>query len=403
MKKVMNISLFLITSVVFLSGGNVLSKNITVDDAESRMEYLEKARSWSKDIRPNQITLEGPKQKKKWRQFSYNEMIECSFQEPDVKDPPNGKTPKFWCVDDNGKSFKVKYENLDTGERNDGVFGEILSTRLFWMLGFPSDATYPVRINCANCPEKPWDYLLGFFAKDKQDQGGNISSRQKRYIRELSQPRVQNLIIDNAVIEIKAPYDEIEMTPHQGWSWKEFKSLLTEQNSYRVQHEALALLAAFIQHADNKPEQQRLVCLDDDRKKGEQCSNTMIMIQDLGFSFGHGYIEGQRSTSTASLNGFVKAPIWSDKDNCITKINYYKWTGEDADVQISEAGRKFLSDLLQQLTDDDLVNLFVPARLYLKPEFINIAGQERPVTIMDWTKAFKDKITEISSHSCPVR
>ena len=82
---------------------------------------------------------------------------------------------------------------------------------------------------------------------------------------------------------------------------------------------------------------------------------------------------------------------------------YHEWTGENADVQISEAGRKLLSGLLQQLTDDDLVNLFVPARLYLKPETMNIAGQDNAVTILDWIRAFKDKVAEISEHSCPAR
>ncbi len=394
-------TLLITAYIIFFYNSFALSKKLTPDSEDERTEYLNKSISWLSDICPNNIRLDGPIQKKSWKQFSYNETVECSFQEPDLTDPPNGKTPKFWCLDKEGNSFKVKYENLDTGERNDGIFGEILSTRLFWMLGFPSDSIYPVRINCSNCPQKPWDYLRGFFAKARQAQGETISGRDKKYIQALSKPRVQNLIFETAVIEFKAPYDKIELESHQGWSWSEFKKLVNKNNPARIQHEALALLAAFIQHADNKPEQQRLVCKDKGRKKNEKCGNPMIMIQDLGFSFGHGYIKDQRQTSTASLHGFLKAPIWSDKKQCITQINYYEWTGEEANIQISEEGRKFLVDLLLQLTDDDLINLFVSARLYLKPESINISGQERPVTIIDWIKAFRDRVQQIAEHTCP--
>ncbi len=381
--------------------GIAVSKTIVPDSDDERFEYIKKSNSWIGNTSPLAKKIDGPLQEKEIKQFSYNELIECSFSEPLADDPPAGKTPKFWCIDKNGNRLKIKYQNINTKELNDGIFGETLSTRLFWMLGFPADSIYPVQVKCSNCPEKPWDYIQGYFAKVKQDRGEHISEGEKKYIQELSKPRVQNLLINTAVIEIKFPHDTIEIKKNQGWSWQEFKKILTKDNHYRIHHEALALLSAFIQHADNKPEQQRLVCMDEERKKDEKCKNPVIMIQDLGFSFGHGYIDGGRKTSTASLNGFINAPIWSSEEQCITKINYYKWTGEEANIQISEDGRAFFVNLINQLTDDDLINLFVPARLYLKPELINIEGQDRAVTIMDWIKAFKERTSKISSHRCP--
>ncbi len=398
----MNKKYFLISLFLILSNSNsAISGKLVPSSEDERLQYLKEASSWIDDIHPIAIRIDGPLQPKGKQVFSYNQMIECSFSEPVIDDIPNGKTPKFWCIDKNGNKLKIKYENLETKELNDGIFGEILSTRLFWMLGFPADSIYPVQINCLNCPEKPWNYIRGFFAKSKQDRGEHISDRDKNYIQDLSKPRMQNLILNTAVIEIKYPYDTIEIKDNQGWSWREFKSILTKDNPYRIQHEALALLSSFIQHADNKPEQQRLICADNDRKKNAKCKQPVIMIQDLGFSFGHGYIDGQRETGTASLKGFINAPIWSDEQQCITKINYYKWTGEEISIQISEDGRIFLLNLLNRLTDDDIVSLFIPARFYLKPETINISGIERPVTIIDWVKAFKERIDKISSHKCP--
>jgi len=45
--------------------------------------------------------------------------------------------------------------------------------------------------------------------------------------------------------------------PAQGWSWKEFEGY-NGRPSY--EKDGLKLMGAFIQHSDNKPPQQRLVC-----------------------------------------------------------------------------------------------------------------------------------------------
>jgi hypothetical protein len=374
--------------ITFFTGAFLYAKTITPSSKEERLEYLQNAASWYKQKPEKRSLLKGQKQKKKWKKFSFDETVECSFQEPDPNDKPGGATPKFWCVDDQGHSFKVKYQQgQDFGYH--GVHGEILATRLFWALGFPADAIYPVKIKCKNCPQRPWEYIKAFY--------NNKTS-------ELKKPRVQVLEIDNAVIEFKFPYDKIEMTKSQGWSWSELKTLSKENEELATQREALALLAAFVQHADNKAEQQRLVCMDEDRKKEQPCLKPMLMIQDLGFSFGQGDLNNDKVKSTASLEGFKDAPIWSNKEQCITHVNYYR-TGEPIEIKVSEKARRFLVDKLEKLSDNDLINLFVAARLELrKDEKYNSLSEEdieQNAVILDWVNTFKQRVQKLSHHRCP--
>jgi len=63
-----------------------------------------------------------------------------------------------------------------------------------------------------------------------------------------------------------------------------------------------------------------------------------------------------------------------------------------SDPTISEEGRKFLADLLMQLTDQQLVDLFSVARFDSKPH----GG----APIEAWVTAFKAKRQEIASRRC---
>ena len=77
--------------------------------------------------------------------FGHGETVTCDYVERDM----NGRSPKFKCVIP-GKEpdeFKVKY-----GRGNAEVYGEVLSTRLLWALGFGADRMYPVRVVCRGCP-----------------------------------------------------------------------------------------------------------------------------------------------------------------------------------------------------------------------------------------------------------
>ena len=67
---------------------------------------------------------------------------------------------------------------------------------------------------------------------------------------------------------------------------------------------------------------------------------------------------------------------------------------------ISEAGRRFLADLLGQLTDDQIRGLFevsdLPDRGWRKPQ-----DRDRNGTVDQWVAAFHARRDQIVSHTCP--
>ena len=390
-----------------VEGGKVCKSCIVPSSDQERSDLIANAVTLVPAKREGRSLIEGPEQKK--QKFAFDQEIRCKFVEPDPTDPPNGKTPKFDCeleIDGKLKDVKVKYENPGRGadgisvERNDGIWGEILSTRLMWALGFPADAVYPVRVVCENCPVRPWAYTV---AKLRGLPAAETMPRRDLYVRD-------------AIIEIKYKARGIERIADQGWSWEEFDSVA--RGELRAERDALALLAAFIQHVDNKPEQQRLVCLEDDGVEGPgaRCSKSALMLQDVGFTFGQGHVpvsdalapdeqkrlkSHYRALGTASLRGFAAAPVWSDKKACVTHVAYYSHTGSPANKRVSEAGRRLLAERLSALTDLDLADLFKVARLEHRREMIEEGGTLRVVTSADWIRAFKAKVREVTEHHCP--
>ena len=61
----------------------------------------------------------------------------------------SGRSPKFACRRGEDDELKVKY-----GGTNGEVYGEVLATRLLWVLGFGADAMYPVNVICRGCPQE---------------------------------------------------------------------------------------------------------------------------------------------------------------------------------------------------------------------------------------------------------
>src|SRR5581483_8082442 len=110
----------------------------------------------------------------------------------DYTDPPHehgGQTPKFYCRrgDD---VLKIRY-----GTGNGEVYAGVVASRLFWALGFGTDAQYPVRITCRNCPIDPWLWN--------------------------TPQRVPEQQFDIATVERRFPGATIESYEGEGWGWKE--------------------------------------------------------------------------------------------------------------------------------------------------------------------------------------
>jgi hypothetical protein len=303
--------------------------------------------------------------------------VTCTYVFPDK--PLGGMTPKFQC--DLGKDDKVK---VKYGEKNGEVYSEVAASRLLWALGFQADVMYPTRVTCRLCPDDP------FAASSSDWQRGSPSGDV-----------VSTKEFDPAVIERESG-SSIEVPGYEGWAFPELDKLTPSGGgATRAQIDALKLLAVFIQHSDSKPGQQEIVCQKGSKKKdptgNETCEEAWLVIKDLGGSFGKAT---KLNSSKMNLADWDSAGIWKDARKCIGDMPR-SFTGSLEDPVISEAGRSFLSERLEQLSDRQIRDLFTVSNVMKREQSIDGAdGKKRPVTIDDWVRVFKKKRSEIAAARC---
>jgi membrane-associated phospholipid phosphatase len=285
--------------------------------------------------------------------FSPGETVACDFEEGKFE----GRSPKFRCRL-KGELVKVKY-----GKRNGEVPGEVAATRLLWALGFGADRMYPVRIRCRGCPTS-----IG----EPTDRDGER-------------------LVEPAVIERSVSGGEVP-EGLETWGWTELEFVDEDAGGApRAQRDALKLLAAFLQHSDSKPEQQRLACLDGPLRP--DCKRPFMMLNDLGLTFGAATFTNANSISSVNLGEWSRMPIWKHPIGCVANLPK-SFTGTLRDPIIREEGRLFLSRLLERLSDAQLRDLF------------EVAGVEarRPTastgTIDAWIEAFRVKRRQITERRC---
>jgi hypothetical protein len=325
---------------------------------QERREAIRRATVWS----PTDVAARDIKAGPDPKGYAFDEWVACEHEK---KKPSSGVSRKFLCLDDAGKELKVKYDNAE-------VFGEVMATRLFWALGFAADTMYPVRVRCHGCPQDP--------IHDKTVVGGGA-------------------VFDPATIEHKLDGRAMEATPDSGWKWSEFDDIGPDAPvNARATRDALKLLAAFVQHTDSKAPNQRIVCPEGAEIGATGCGRPILMIQDLGLTFGRATLRNHNSDS-ANLANWSGVPLWSDRELCIAH-NQRSFTGGFSYPHISEAGRAFLADLLMQLTDAQIRDLFEVGRVTRRgrnPKKANAA----PGTVEEWVKTFKHRRSEIVDARCP--
>lgn len=292
------------------------------------------------------------------------EEVPCKYEEKDPLKPLGGHSPKFPCWTPTGERLKVKYK----GEANPEVYGEVAGARLLWALGFYAERMYSVKILCDNCPEDPWT--------SKKE-----SPRAKR-------------AFEPATVQKRLKGTEMSEVEGEGWKFSELDYVDEGKGgAARAEVDALKLLAVFMNHGDNTANQQALLCLDGD----PDCRRPVMYITDIGGVFGgKGYFTSYRHWTK-------KKSLWKDAKNCVAD---YEATDEKAnDPEISEAGRKLLSDLLGKLSEKQVRDLFMGARFdhlsKRQPPFVGPDGKSRPLTVDDWAKAFLDKRAQIAAARCP--
>jgi hypothetical protein len=272
-------------------------------------------------------------------------------------------TPKFECAISPHDTIRVKY-----GEENGEIYSEVAASRLLWALGFGADRVYPVKVVCKGCPVDPMKTPI----------------------------KVEGTLeLTAATVERRLAGDAIELDKDSGWAWVELNFVDQTTGGAPLAHrDALKLLAAMIQHTDNKPQQQRLLCLDKVHGKTPQedgtCAQPFMMINDLGKTFGQATLTNADKKSAVNFEAWSGTPIWKDAKGCVAQLSK-SFTGSLEHPKVSESGRQFLAELLSQLSDQQLRDLFEVARF---------TKRDPKVSVDDWVRAFKQKRDEIASARC---
>ena len=346
-----------VASALAVGCGHRLTDPSKLVSAAVRMAALRRAQVWKHTDVASMNIVAGPQGK---GALKPGELIDCDY----AKERLGGNTPKFACTragDDD--QLKVRY-----GRENGEVYAGVAATRLLWALGYGADAVYPVHVVCRGCPETIVD-------------DAPRSSGVTRF--------------DIAAIERKFPGRDIE-SPQTGpgWAWPELDLVdQAEGGAPWAQRDALKLLAVFLQHTDSKAEQQRLVCLGEHKSDRDpaDCAEPFMMIHDVGQTFGSANLFNRSTIGSVNYDAWSRTPIWKDPKRCVGNLAQSQ-TGTLIDPKISEAGRRFLADLLTQLTDHQIRDLFTVARFGDKPH-----GR----SVDDWTELFKRKRQEITATTCP--
>ena len=330
----------------------------------SRFEHIQRAQVWSAtNVRAMDLRA-GPRGD---HAFTPEQNVVCDYDEKKM----GGTTPKFSCLLKKGDDIKVKY-----GANNGEVYASVLGSRLLWSLGFGADAYYPVRVTCRGCPKDPW--------KKPAPARGQVT-------------------FDPAIIEVKMRGDTLESWNDQGWRWSELDRVDESLGGApRAHRDALKLLASLVEHIDSKRVQQRLVCLPGDGPQADtaRCEHPFLMVHDLGVTFGSGGLLSTHlnDVGAASFKTWAPQTVFREPTGCVGSVSR-SFEGSLDHPTISEEGRKFLSDLLAQLSDRQLHDLFSVARVDKRSR--NPRSNEPPASVDEWVDAFKRKRAEIAARRCP--
>ena len=228
------------------------------------------------------------------------------------------------------------------------------------------------RVRCSGCPRYP------FLAMRCFDRTG---ARWPCFAGGLDYDAVREF--DHVTIERRMPGRTIEAFDGQGWAWFELDRIDPRKGgSARAELDALRLMAVLIAHWDNKPANQRLVCLPGGDRPDGTCAEPLAIIHDLGGTFGPRKLE---------LSNWRRLPIWADARECRVSMRRMPFGGSTfGDHLISEEGRQFLLGLLEQLSTVQLESLFAASRM---TEFdAPAAGSGNP---SNWAAAFAEKTRQI--------
>ncbi len=294
--------------------------------------------------------------------------VRCRF----IARYPSGTSAKFDCVLEGGEIIKVKYG------RNPEVAAEVAATRLLSALGYGTDRMSLARnVRCHGCPRYP------FFAMQLLQLTGTYSF----YPTHGDADGYSDFTW--AAIERKFSATAIETPTAEGWAWWELPTTNTAEHAASADLDTLRLIAVFLAHWDNKAQNQRLVCLDPPAETDAPCPRPLLILQDLGATFG---------PAKANLARWSTMPIWADRATCTVSMKAFPFHGGTfPDARIREAARARVAEQLSAFTDADIKGLFAAARF---PEHYSGTDDDRDLAA--WLAAFRGRVEQIrQAGPCP--
>lgn len=329
--------------------------------AETRAELLRRAQVWRHPEVPiGQASLGGE---------ANLSSLTCRFELKSV----GGTTPKFDCRLESGEQIRIKYGH------GPEIPAEAATTRLLKALGFlADDVTLVEHLRCYGCPKEPFATLKAV----------ELTKTKPFYQRVADQVGYEDF--EWVAMERKIDARPIETSDVEGWAFFELATIDESRGGAPRAHvDALRLIAVLLAHWDNKPENQRMVCLSPDWPEGSPCPDPYLMIQDTGATFG---------PTKVDYGQWRQTPIWDDRTACTVSMQTLPYNGATfGTVTITEAGRRFAAELLSQLTEQQLTDLFEGARFAKRRGFFI---QTAPVA--DWVRTFQSKVAAIAEGpACP--
>ncbi|MES2744872.1 MAG: hypothetical protein V4655_05570 [Bdellovibrionota bacterium] len=351
--------------------------------------------------------------------FDWGQTVTCRFAEKNFSKPPSGMSPKFICdiLDASGavasKGVKIKYD-----PRNPEIYNEPAASRLLWLLGFPADNYYSVKIKCIGCPSKEdvWAFIKRYKTAKPDEQAA-----MRKTVEDLT---AANAVVDYTPAVIEKKWAEplfLEGNEDSGWSFvddlllpeNQLKFSQPERSEERIKREALTILAGMISHVDNQPGNQRLYCKKSVSETECPASETYFVIQDLGATMGGFRLSWDlRSAVTDNVQLGIGMNTWSrasgifvKKNGCevsVPSLSPNRTLGLNKDAKVSEAGRKFLLARFVALGGGEGTDLTPAVRTKLREQLTKVftAGRngELHQSTAWWVDTVMAKLDIVAAH-----
>ena len=302
--------------------------------------------------------------------------VECKYVPATGEYALNGQSRKFLCAFQDGDKeqvVKVKYAISGRHSRNAESQEAVLGMTFARLIGFEASTACPARVVCRGCPSNdPW--------KDANRSSATASNNSHTFeITSIEYKKVEGLLLFSPSFK-----------DSPGFAWSELEVIdpklsFDRRREIAIQREALLLWNVLLHNKDAVPANQSLVC-----RKWESsgvggppaCTDSAVLTYDYGYTFGSLDLVEYRDRKI-----FLSA---SADEGCVGDLNENTITYP----RISEEARKLLLERLEEITRQQMVDIFQLAQVTTSGHFMGGWSVDK------WIDVFQEKIDEIRQARC---